>query len=78
LALPISFTLAGPVTATLGPEVDLLADADGHGRHPALIQLVNLSAPIAPRLALIGELWFSWNFEPDGTVRQASADLAAA
>lgn len=78
LALPVSFALAGPVTATLGPEVDLLADADGHGRHLAIVQLVNLSAPVAPRLTLIGELWANWNFDPDGTVRQASADVAAA
>ncbi|MEO7365592.1 MAG: transporter [Sphingomicrobium sp.] len=78
VALPISFALAGPVTATLGPEVDLLADADGHGRHPAIVQLVNLSAPIAPQLTLIGELWANWNFGPDATVRQASVDVAAA
>ena len=43
---------AGPVTLTLGPEVDLLADADGDGRHAALVNLVNLSAPVAPRLTL--------------------------
>ena len=66
LALPVSFALAGPVTVTLGPEVDLLADADGHGRHAAIVQLVNLSAPVAPRLTLIGELWANWNFDPDG------------
>src|SRR5689334_14342222 len=29
IALPVSFTLAGPVSMTLGPEVDLLADSDG-------------------------------------------------
>ncbi|MEO6582622.1 MAG: transporter [Sphingomicrobium sp.] len=78
LALPISFALAGPVTATLGPEADVLADGDGHGRHVAIVQLVNLSAPVAPRLTLIGELWANWNLDPDGTVRQASADVAAA
>ena len=78
LAVPVSFALAGPVTMTLGPEVDLLADGDGHGRHAAIVQLVNLSAPVAPRLTLVGELWANWNFDPDGTVRQASADMAAA
>lgn len=78
IALPVSFTLAGSVTATLGPEVDLLADADGRGRHAAIVQLVNLAVPVAPRLTLIGELWANWNFDPDGTVRQASADVAVA
>ena len=76
--MPISFALAGPVTMTLGPEIDLLADGDGHGRHAAIVQLVNLSAPVAPRLTVVGELWGSWNFDPAGTIRQASADVAAA
>jgi hypothetical protein len=78
VALPVSFALVGPVTATLGPEIDLLADAGGNGRHPAIAQLINLSAPVAPRLALAAELWANWNFDPAGTVRQVSADIAAA
>lgn len=78
LAVPISFGLGGGVTATLGPELDLLADGDGHGRHLALVNLVNLSAPIAARLTLIGELWSNLNFDPSGTLKQASADAAVA
>jgi hypothetical protein len=78
LALPISFTLAGPVTATLGPEADLIADSDGRGRHLALVNLVNLSASIAPRVTVIAELWSNLNFDPTGTIRQASADVALA
>ena len=78
IAVPVSFTLAGPVSMTLGPEVDLLADSDGHGRHAAIVNLVNVSGPIAPRLTLAGELWTNFNFDPDGTVKQASADAAVA
>lgn len=78
LAMPISFALAGPVTMTLGPELDLLADADGRGHHGALVNLINLSAPIAPRLTLAAELWTNLNFDPGGTVRQASVDGALA
>lgn len=78
LAIPISFALFGPATMTLGPELDVLADADGHGRHLALVNLVNVSAPIAPRLTLAGELWTNLNFDPDGTAEQASADAAVA
>lgn len=77
LAVQISTTV-GRVTATLGPEVDLLVDADGSGRHASIVQLVNLAGPIARRLTLIGELWGSWNLDPTGTVRQASADVALA
>lgn len=78
VALPISFALAGPVTATLGPEADLLADIDSHGRHLALVNLINLSTPIAPRVTLIAELWSNLNFDPAGTTKQASADAAVA
>lgn len=78
LAVPISFSIAGPVTMTLGPEVDVLADADGSGRHFGLVNLVNLSATVAPRVTIGGEIWGNWNLDPDGTVRQASADAAIA
>lgn len=77
LAVPISFSLGG-ATATFGPEVDVLADGDGQGRHAALINLVNLSGPVAPRLTLAAELWSNLNFDPAGTVKQASADAAIA
>ena len=78
LAFPISFTLSGPVALTLGPEVDVLADGDGAGRHAALINLVNLAATVVPRLTIAGELWSNINFDPAGTARQASADAAVA
>jgi hypothetical protein len=77
LAVPVSVAL-GAATVTFGPEADVLADGDGHGRHLAIVQLVNVAATVAPRLTLAGELWSNWNFDPDGTVRQASADIAAA
>ena len=75
IALPVSFA-SGPVTMTLGPEGDLLADSDGNGHHPAIVSLVNIAGPIAPRLTLAGELWSNFNLDPDGTVKQASADAA--
>jgi len=78
LALPISFALAGPVTATLGPEVDFNADSDGRGRHLALVNLISLSAPIAPKVTFVAELWSNINFDPAGTARQVSADAAVA
>jgi len=78
LAISASFAAGGPLTLTLGPELDLLADAEGKGRHLALANVVNLSAPVAPRLTIAGELWTNLNFDPAGTARQASADAAFA
>ena len=78
LAIPVSFPLSGSVAMTFGPELDLVADATGGGRHLALVNLVNLSTPVAPRLTLAGEIWTNVNFDPAGTVKQASADGALA
>ncbi|HET9640711.1 MAG TPA: transporter [Allosphingosinicella sp.] len=78
VALPVSFAFAGPATITLGPELDVLADSDGSGRHPALVNLVNISLAVAFRWSIVGELWTNFNFDPAGTIEQASADGAVA
>ena len=78
VALPISLAAGQAATLTFGPELDLLADADGHGRHAAIVNLVNFAAPVAPRLTAIGEVWTNFNFDPAGTVKQASLDSALA
>ena len=78
LAVPVSISTDSPITIVLGPELDLLADSNGDGRHLQLVNLVNLSGPIAPRLTLVGELWTATNFDPADTVTQASADVAVA
>ena len=76
LAVPVSFTLIGPISATLGPEVDALADVDGHGHHAALTNVFNLTAAVTPVFSIGGELWSSINYDPAETINQASADVA--
>jgi hypothetical protein len=76
-AIPIGLSLAH-AAVTLGPELDLLADSDGRGRHVAAINLVNVAVPAGKRLTVAGELWTSFNFDPSGTLKQASADAAVA
>lgn len=78
VAVPIAISTGSPVTVLLGPELGLLPDSDGHGRHAALVNLVNLSGPVASGLTLAGELWTMTNFDPSGTVTLASADAALA
>jgi hypothetical protein len=78
VALPISLAAGKGATLTFGPQLDLIADADGHGRHAALANLVNLTAPVCPRLTVIGEVWTKFNVDPVGTERQASLDGALA
>ena len=77
LAVPIAIP-AGAITVTLGPEVDALVDADGHGYPAAITNLVNLGWSATPKLSLSAELWNDTDFDPDGTVRQWSADASAA
>ena len=77
LAAPVN-TALGTATVSIGPELDLLADADGNGRHLQLVNLVNIAAPVAQGLTLAGELWTATNFDPDDTVTQFSADAALA
>lgn len=77
LAVPVS-TALGKATLTIGPEVDLLTDSDGDGRHFQLVNLANIAGTIAPRMTLAGELWTATNFDPAHTGTQLSADAAMA
>lgn len=75
LAVPIGAPIGkGPLSLSLTPEVDWLADADGSGHHVAMIQVVGLGLAATPRLALGAELWGQWDYDPSGTGKQASAD----
>lgn len=78
LIAPITFSIAPRVTLTLGPELDLLADADGHGYHFGVTNLANLGISVTPRLSLSAELWNAVGFDPLGTTHQWSADASAA
>ena len=72
IPLPSNFTL------TAAPEVDILLDGDGSGRHAAFTMATNLAHPLGSKVTLYGELWTQQNFDPARTVRQYSADAAAA
>ena len=79
LLVPMSMPLGkSGVTLSLGPELDLLADADGHGRHVAMVQVFNLGASLTDKLSVSGELWGAWDWDPQGTTRQYSADASVA
>lgn len=75
LAVPIGHAIPdSPVSITLGPELDWLADEDGHGHHAAMVQAVSLGAQLSRRFSASAELWGQWNWDPADTTRQASAD----
>lgn len=79
IAVPIDWPIPGtPLSLTLGPELDLLADADGSGHHPAMVQVMSVGVPVTSRLSLSGGALAAWDWDPNGTVRQYSLDGAAA
>jgi hypothetical protein len=62
----------------VAPELDLVADSDGHGYHLATAHALSVGVPLTSRFSISGELWGAWNFDPAGTIRQYSIDGAAA
>ena len=77
VAVPILFSLPAGITLNFGPEVDILADGDRHGRHAQLVSLANLSKSFGKATVYV-EFWNAQNFDPAATVHQYSADVAAA
>ena len=79
LLVPIDYAIGkSPFSVELTPEVDWVADADGHGHHAAMVQVASLGWQVSPKLNLSAEIWGQWDWDPAGTTRQASADGAVA
>jgi hypothetical protein len=79
LILPIQYAIPkSPLSLSTTPEIDWVADADGHGHHTGMAQVVNIGWQVDSKLNLSAELWGDWDWDPAGTTRQASADGAAA
>lgn len=78
LITPIAFNLPAGMQLTIDPEFDALADNHGSGRHLNIASPLSLSYPATKTITVFGELWGDVNYDPAGTVIQASADIAAA
>jgi hypothetical protein len=79
LVVPVQYAIPNsPLALSATPEVDWTADADGHGHHATMVQVGDLSWQATPKLNLTAEIWGQWDWDPSGTIRQASADAAVA
>jgi len=79
LLVPIAVPLGkSPLTLSLDPEFDLLADQDGSGRHLATQHVVNLGVALSEKVNVSTEVWAMRDWDPAGTGKQASWDVAAA
>lgn len=76
--MPINYKLTDKITLTTVPEVDDFKDAAGTGRHLNTAQLVNVGYSLPHNVTVYGELYGDWNLDPSGTIRQYTADVAAA
>ncbi len=77
LIAPISVNLPAKFALSLDPEVDLLKDQSGDGRHANVVNLIGMSHPVGP-LTLSAEAWSDVDFDPRGTLTQYSADFGVA
>ncbi len=77
-AVALSYKLTDKLTLAASPELDAYQDGAGDGRHLNHIEVVNLGYSLPHNVTVYGELWGDWNYDPDGTTRQYSADVAAA
>lgn len=75
---PLQWNLPANWQLAVVPEYDSLADATGSGHHSNVSLDLALSYPVTKEITLAGELWGNANFDPTGTVTQASFDLGAA
>lgn len=79
VALPVQYTLPQGWTLTTSPEIDLLADStNANNRHAQLIGTVNVGKTLSSTVTAYAELWTAQNYDPAGTIRQYSADMAVA
>ena len=79
LLVPVQIAIAkSPLTLALDPELDVNADADGSGHHLATQQVLNIGVAASEKISLSTEVWAKWDWDPSGTGKQVSWDVAGA
>ena len=79
ISVPVQYALTDRWSLTVNPQLSLLAGAaDPDERHLELQTVLNLGYQLTTRTSVAAEVWTSQNWDPSGTVRQYSADLAIA
>jgi hypothetical protein len=79
LLFPMSYSIPNsPLSLGATPELDWAADADGHGHHFAMQQVVTVGWAVNDKLTISPEIWGAWDWDPGGTTRQYSADVSLA
>src|SRR5205085_7543638 len=70
LLVPVQIPISkSALTLALDPELDLLADGGGGGRHLGTQQVVNLGIQASDKVSLSTEIWAMWDWDPAGGSR---------
>jgi hypothetical protein len=75
LLAPLSVTLSSEWSLGSTPELDLLKDSTGNGRHANLADVVALSRTLTPEITLGAEVWEDTEFDPARTTQSWSFDI---
>jgi hypothetical protein len=78
VVLPLAYDLGNSWSLSSTPEVDILRNASGAGRHATAIDVIGLGRALDGGIALGAEVWTSQDFDPHGSTSQYSFDLDAA
>lgn len=76
--LPVNYKLNANVTLSTSPELDVVKNQVGAGRHINTLQVVNAGIALSSKLIWYAEVSADWNFDPKAAGRQRSADTAFA
>ena len=75
LTVPVDIPLPGDWSLNTTPTIAAAADSDGHGRHLAYANVVDLSHPLTANLTATTEFFIQRDRDPFGHSTQATADV---
>jgi hypothetical protein len=78
LIAPVNIKLSSAFNLAVQPEFDDLLNNSGTGHHLAVSQDFNIGWSLPHSVTVFVEVWGQWSFDPAGTQKQFSADIAAA
>jgi hypothetical protein len=78
VVLPLAYDLGGGWLLASTPEMDVLLNASGAGRHAAAIDVIGLGRTLDGGITLGTEVWTSQDFDPARITAQYSFDLDVA
>ena len=78
LVVPLSLQLDDSWSVSATPELDVLQNADDHGRHAALSNVVGIGRAVGDGISVGAELWALADLDPSGRSAQYSFDLSGA